>query len=369
MAQIISATGAEGLEIYTPNSKELIFGTNANERMRITSGGNVAIGSTNADPLSLSRDRNLAIVTTGTNAALTIVGGGAARIDFGVGSTRTGGIYMDSTNFMEIFTSTALPIVFSPNATQAMRITSGGQVGINQTSPMAMLQVKKCSENIPTAQFDSWGFQEFALNNSWLAYNVCYCSDFYHRCTGGGVMMYIDSDNVNFRVAASNTAGSTFTYKKGLQVMFSSGVTCTPYGIKFGGGSSILNNYDEATSFTPCLYFQGSVTGLSYATRSAYYTRIGNTVFATMYIQWCKASSATDNIGVYLPITSMNNGTPAIGNFYSGNPISETRPIQVYVAANSTISILLTQDGQGNLANCFANSTLHYWMVTMQYMV
>ena len=73
-------------------------------------------------------------------------------------------------------------------------------------------------------------------------------------------------------------------------------------------------------------------------------------------------------IGVYLPVTSMNNGTPAIGNFYSGGSISETRPIQVYVGANSTISLLLTQDGGGNLANCFANSTLHYWMVTMQYM-
>ncbi len=104
------------------------------ERMRITSGGNVAIGSTNADPLSLGRERNLAIVTTGTNAALTIVGGSASRIDFGVGSTRTAGIYSDVSNFTEIFTTTALPLVFSTNSTERMRITSGGELLINTTS-------------------------------------------------------------------------------------------------------------------------------------------------------------------------------------------------------------------------------------------
>jgi hypothetical protein len=45
MAQVISALGAEGLEIYTPNAKELVLGTNATERMRITSTGSVGIGT------------------------------------------------------------------------------------------------------------------------------------------------------------------------------------------------------------------------------------------------------------------------------------------------------------------------------------
>ena len=189
-----------------------------------------------------------------------------------------------------------------------------------------------------------------------------------------GLVIGVDSSSASFYMRDAKDM-TFFTCNTERMRIKSTGIAtfacqvCAPAGLKFGNGSSTLNYYDEAISFTPCLYFQGAVTGLSYDSRSAYYTRVGNTVFATMYIQWCKAISATDNIGVYLPVTSMNNSTPAIGNFYSGNPISETRPIQVYVAANSTISILLTQDGGGNLANCFANSTLHYWMVTMQYMV
>jgi hypothetical protein len=64
MAQIISATGAEGLEIYTPNSKELIFGTNATERMRITSGGNVFIN--NPSGVSLNGLTNFLSVSSTT---------------------------------------------------------------------------------------------------------------------------------------------------------------------------------------------------------------------------------------------------------------------------------------------------------------
>jgi hypothetical protein len=164
---------ASGLNIYSTNN--IIFSPNTTERMRITSGGNVAIGSTNADPLSLGRDRNLAIVTTGTNAALTIVGGGAGRIDFGVGSTRTAGIYSDVSNYTEIFTSTSLPLVFSTNFTERMRIASGGNVGIGTTSPSYPLEI--ASTNALSIAYQrtgvaakKWGFQ--SDNDSTYWYNI-----------------------------------------------------------------------------------------------------------------------------------------------------------------------------------------------------
>jgi hypothetical protein len=124
-------TDSGALAFYTSNS----YNTGAiSERMRIASAGNVVIGSTNADPLGLVRERNLAIVTTGTSGALTIVGGGNARIDFGVGATRTGGVFSDTTNFMEIFTSTALPLVFSTNSAQRARIDTSGNLLVGTTA-------------------------------------------------------------------------------------------------------------------------------------------------------------------------------------------------------------------------------------------
>jgi hypothetical protein len=66
-AQLISAIGAEGFEIYTPNAKELVLGTNALERMRITSAGNVGIGT--STPAS-----NLEVYNSSTSATLTLNG-------------------------------------------------------------------------------------------------------------------------------------------------------------------------------------------------------------------------------------------------------------------------------------------------------
>ena len=159
-----SGTNTGALGFYTQAS----LGDGTPERMRITSAGNVAIGTINTDPLSLSRDRNLAIVTTGTNAALTLVGGGAGRIDFGVGSTRTAGIYSDATNYTEIFTTTALPLVFSTNSVQRMHITSAGNVGIGTTNPITKLQVA-----LPTQNYASFGNTGYGVAD-WYGLHVGY---------------------------------------------------------------------------------------------------------------------------------------------------------------------------------------------------
>jgi len=181
-AQVQSGVGAStdlNIEVFPLNSESVTFGgspvtpgttlvhstrqglyVSASEPISISSSGdiyagaNVGVGTTNTDPLSLGRERNLAIVTTGTNAALTLVGGGAGRIDFGVGSTRTAGIYSDASNYTEIFTTTALPLVFSTNSAEKMRITSAGNVGIGTTSPSQALHVSG-SLRVTGAYYDS----------------------------------------------------------------------------------------------------------------------------------------------------------------------------------------------------------------------
>jgi hypothetical protein len=92
----------------------LILGTNGSERMRITSGGNVGIGTTSPG---------------GLGEKLTVIGSinsNNTALFFGDGADNSASIY-----------STAGPIKFLANASERMRITSSGNVGIGTTSPNA----------------------------------------------------------------------------------------------------------------------------------------------------------------------------------------------------------------------------------------
>jgi hypothetical protein len=99
----------------------LIMLTNNTERMRITSGGNVGIGSTNPTRLL---DVNGVIRTQNAGSA------GAPSIELGT-SAQGNGLFYPTTN----------TIAISTNDTERMRITSGGDVAINTTTANSKLHV------------------------------------------------------------------------------------------------------------------------------------------------------------------------------------------------------------------------------------
>jgi hypothetical protein len=84
------------------------------ERMRITSGGNVGIGT--------SSPNNYAGYTT-----LTLDGSSGSEIDFEQGGTLSADMFVNTSAFY-VRSITAIPLVFSTQATERMRITSGGNV-------------------------------------------------------------------------------------------------------------------------------------------------------------------------------------------------------------------------------------------------
>jgi len=149
----ISAAGADNstqgtLTFNTGSANAGIF----NERMRINSAGDVAIGSTNPDPFSSFQTRMVSISSSGggTGSALNITSGAGSRIQLGIGTTRTAILYSDNTNYTSLSTETALPLVFLTNQTERMRIASNGNVGIGTTNiaANARLSVAQVTEPV-----------------------------------------------------------------------------------------------------------------------------------------------------------------------------------------------------------------------------
>lgn len=111
------------------NASGLILGVGSATRLFINSSGTVGIGTTN--PTTYSGYTTLALdnVTNGGLLDLRNNGTSALRLS------------ADSTTLVSIYGATNVPMAFSTNATERIRILAGGNVGIGTTNPATLLQV------------------------------------------------------------------------------------------------------------------------------------------------------------------------------------------------------------------------------------
>jgi uncharacterized protein YaiE (UPF0345 family) len=127
---ISCGTVAGGITFYTDTAAAVAAGTDVTptERMRINSSGDVMIGA--ATPLNAATGRGYLLVN----------GASTSLIDFGVGGSSVGYLYHTGTD-LRVYNDEAGALQFYTNATERMRITSGGDVGIGVTGPSDRLDV------------------------------------------------------------------------------------------------------------------------------------------------------------------------------------------------------------------------------------
>ena len=125
------------------SSGNLIFGTNSTERMRITSAGNVGIGTTSpAGKLDVRAGSGGKIIFGSYDANYNVTIEGGDQLNFYNGASATTG-YINYNGPGNILISRNLYVEgnSSGGTSGAVRITSAGNVGINETAPSQKLHV------------------------------------------------------------------------------------------------------------------------------------------------------------------------------------------------------------------------------------
>ena len=308
---------AGGPRFRVPSSNTLsIFtsgglGSTSDERVRLDSSGRLLLGTT----------------TEGHSSAddLTIATSGSTGITIRTGTTNQGNIYFaDGTSGASQYAglisynhNTNHMFFGTDDGTERVRITSGGAVGINETSPSAMLHVENDNANASTYYLNSDATVLFQNKNSSATAKTVLKLE---GPAGGGDCAFVYGDS---------SANLIFSDRENQRLRISSAgdVTVSDGDLIFGANGNALDfqnqtrestsNYNRTVTAEKIDYYEEGYldptaisAGLTWDTsnnRQLRYVRIGNWVSVSGYLQLVSRTSNTNIIKVAMPYTSAPN--------------------------------------------------------------
>ena len=328
----IIQTGSASFTIGNTQASNILFYTDATERFRIDSSGNVGIGTTSpkalldisrnagADPSPVDDPVTLRLTDSGNAAnGLGDTTNPWAEIQFYSEDASSGGpavqakiatIYDDvySAGSHIAFYNTATP---TNGLSERIRITSIGRVGIGVSSPTAKLQVE---DNVNG---------EVAVRIHNAASNAGSTAALTIDTTGNNfaIRQYPDADtsNANKTKFVTTAGGGHFTFEAG----GSEQIRISSNGLTFNGdtaAANALDDYEEGT-WTPTFPDAVNVSSVALS-GTAVYTKIGRVVHLAFEVSGQFISASGESLFSFtLPFTAASTTMDHVGTatFFIGS--------------------------------------------------
>ncbi len=206
--------------MFFPAADTIAFAEGGVEAMRLDSAGNLGVGT--SSPISFA-----------TQTSVTVNGSVYGRYDIRSGGTHVANWYSDTT-ISGFGTITNIPLLFTTNNQERMRIDSSGNVGMSVT-PAAW-----GTTNSSTLQIRNVSLAGLATNDLQLTSNGYFDgSSWRYIASSVAPTNYFQSTGTHvWRYAASGTAGATLTWSEAMRIDSSGnllvGTTTVPGGSTAG---------------------------------------------------------------------------------------------------------------------------------------